>query len=259
MKGAPFRLRELPFAIRLSITCLVLVNLGGYLASGLFVRAHHANRDERAGLSLVDLEGAYHGVRSGSALVLALEANHPSELGDIAGAPQNAEAERRALLDWLASERISEDYDNLDLDPAPADLLDALCLPCHSRNAPEDARAEPLLDFWDDVRPLAFSRELAPVDAKILLASTHAHAIALATITLLVVLLTCATAWPEPLKGGLALAASAGLLVDLASWWLARESAPLVKLVVAGGALHALAMGAMMLLVIAELWRPRRG
>jgi hypothetical protein len=247
------RLRDLPFAARLSLALLLCVNLGGFVASGVHMREHHANRDEREGLSMTDLVGAYHGVTSRAPLWIALERGHPSELeGQAISA-----AERDLLLAWLRSERISEDYDNLDLgDDAPAEILAASCLGCHAARAPEQQRAEPFLDYWDDVKRAAFSREIAPTDKKILIASTHTHAIALATTTLLISCLMLLTGFGARLKHGLMLGASAGLAFDLASWWLARSASGFTYMVVAGGALYAGCMLAMTLAILFELRVP---
>jgi hypothetical protein len=164
---------------------------------------------------------------------------------------------KTALLQWLEGDpdKIVPNWDNLDLgDEVPADLLDASCVSCHSRTAAPELRADPPLEYLDDIRAVAFSREISPSDIKLLIASTHAHSLGLATITLLLVGLIFATRFGPRLKGGLALAASGGLLFDLAAWWLARESASFVILIVLGGAAHAGAMVLIGLLVLAELW-----
>lgn len=260
MAATVLRLRDLPFASRLALALLMLVTLGGYGASGAHMREHHQARDERPGLTMTDLVGAYHGVTSKSALVRALEqppagAGHPADLDPPAPFEQ---AEREVLLRWLRSDRISEDYDNLDLgDDAPAEILAQACMGCHSNGADEERRAEPYLDYWDEVRRVAFSREISPTDPKVLLASTHAHSIALATITLAVCGLMLLTRLPAGVQQALILGASAGLAVDLAAWWLARESAAAVYAIVAGGALHAGCMVLMMVAITIDLFAPR--
>ena len=74
MNDIPFRLRQLPGAVRLGLTLLLLVNLGGFVASGLHMRDHHENRDGQPGLALDDLRGAYSGVKSDARLVTAITA-----------------------------------------------------------------------------------------------------------------------------------------------------------------------------------------
>ena len=256
MKELTVRLRDLPFAARLALTLLVLVNLGGFLASGLHMVRHHENRDERAGMSMTDLQGAYHGVQSRAALLVALESGHPDELGET---PLDG-ASRTLLVEWLTGNRISEGYDDIDLgDRAPAEILDQACVSCHSRNAEESLRAQPFLEFFDDVRGVAFSRDISPVDEDILLASTHTHAISLAMVTIVIAGLMLLTSWPVALKSILPLVAAAGLFFDLAAWWLARDAAFLVYVIVLGGVAYAGSMVLMMLAVLTDLWRPGRG
>jgi hypothetical protein len=244
----PFRLRELGIAVRLGITCLLVVLAGGFAASLAHLVEHHHNRDERPGVSLEDLEGAYHGVRTTAPLLLALNRNHPEDLPD---------AQREILLGWLAGERISEDYDNLDLgDMAPAEILASSCMPCHSHaEATEEA---PPLEYWEDVSKVAFSREVEAVPVKVLAASTHTHALTLAGLSLVIGALWLATRWPRAVTGGLFLAASAALLVDLACWWLARDWVGLVLAIAAAGAVYVTGTGLMLAGILADLWLPRR-
>ncbi len=255
MSSSELRLRSLPLLARAGLSLLLLVNLGGFLAGGLHLVEHHSNRDGREGITFDDLQGAYHGVSRVAPLRTALEDEHPDELvADILSTEH-----RSMLLAWLASERITEDYDSLDLDPPPADVIDQACFACHSRNAEGAKKAEPFLDYWDDVKPLAFSSQVEPTSEAILLASTHTHAIALATIAIVLVLLLAATASPGWLTGLVTLAAGAGLAADIAAMWLARTSAAFVWLVLAGGWTFNAAVLLGSLLVLFELWRPQRG
>jgi hypothetical protein len=244
----PFRLRELDFATRFALTCLVLVLAGGFVASGAHLVEHHQNRDERPGVSLEDLQGAYHGVRVTAPLILALERDHPEDL---------AEADRKVLADWLAGERISEDYDNLDLgDLAPAEILTRSCMPCHSHA--EATEAAPPLEYWEDISKVAFSREVEPVPKKVLAASTHTHALTMAVLSVAIGLLWLATRWPGPLKSWLFALSCLALLVDLACWWLARDNAALVVLIAGSGAVYAGTSVLFLLGILADLWLPAK-
>jgi hypothetical protein len=257
MSTTLFRLRDLPLAPRLALTCLVLVLLGGYAASGLHMREHHQNRDGRAGLTMTDIEGVYHGVTAPARLRGLLESRHPSELDELP-APNGTDVE--VLLEWLNGDSLAENWSNIDFGDgygSPEELTADACGKCHGPQVPADQRPAPLLATWDHYKDLAFDNTVAPTDEAILLASTHAHALALATVTLLLCMLMYGTRLPAGLKGGLTLLASAGLLLDLAAWWLARDSASFVPLIVFGGLAHAGAMGAMMLAVLGDLWAPR--
>ena len=245
-------LRKMPLGLRISLSALILVLLGGYAASGLHMAEHHGPRDGQEGLTGDDITGVYHGVQSPSPLRSALEAGHPDDLD---GAVQVPAAEREALLAWLNSGRVIEDWDNFDLgEMVPADLLDANCMACHGRGATNPI--EPPLEYLDDIRVLAFDNNVSPTDEAILLASTHAHALSLFVIALATVLLLCLTRFRRSWVSAVSLAISVGLLLDLVSWWLARDSAIWVNGILLGGTAHALGIGLAGVMVLADLWLP---
>jgi hypothetical protein len=248
--SSPLRLRHLGVGARLGLTFLVLTLLGGLAASAQHLLWHHQNRDELPGLSMDDLKGAYHGVNVRSPLIVALERAHPD------GMPQ---ADRDALLKWLRGTRISEDYDNLDLGAgAPAEIIAARCVSCHSRQSTDSVAKRLPLEFFDDVKAVAFSRDIRPTDIKILAASTHTHAISLGVLSIVVSLLLYATRWARSLVGAAIALMGLALFADIAAWWLARESAGLVYIIVIAGAIYNALTALTLLAVLADLWLPTR-
>ncbi len=258
MDVATLRLRNLPLAARLSLTFLLLVIAGGYVASGLHLSGHHAARDGRPGLSVTDIEGVYHGVTTPPLLKELLEQGHPAE---VSGGKALDEDDRATLLAWVTGDRIAENWANIDFGDgfgSPEEIAQAACGSCHGATVPAEKRAEPLLATWDQYKELCFENRVSPTDPALLLASTHAHALALGTITLLLCALMYATRFSSGLKGLLALCASGGLLVDLAAWWLTRQVAGMVSLILLGGLAHAGAVGLMLVAIGLDLWRPQR-
>jgi hypothetical protein len=248
----PFRLSALPFGARAGITFLLFVLLGGYFAASKHLVAHHENRDEREGMSLDDLVGAYSGIRNKAPLITALERDHPEEL---------PAKDRDLLLGWLTSDRIAEGYDALDLgDDAPAEVIDRACLQCHSAGAEEgDGIGETMpLEYFDQVRNLAFSREVSPTSVEILIASAHTHALGMGTLSLVLVLLMLATRWPRWMASVLIGFNGFGLFVDLACWGLARQSGAFVPVLAVSGAVWAGTGVVMIGLMLVDLWIPRR-
>lgn len=251
--STPWRLAALPSLSRYAIALLVLVLLGGELAAVLHMSSHHGKRDGQEGLTLVDIEGTYHGVRTEAPLRVALESGHPAELEGQAALP---EADLQALLTWLELDSIKlvQQWDNLDLgDAMPADLLDMHCAACHARTSDESLRSEPYLEYPDDVTAVASTREILPNDTDILLASTHTHALSMGLIALVIVLLAQATGFGSGLVGLLALLCAGSLLIDLSCWWLARDSVAMIPILVGAGAVHMLSLCLLMAMITVEL------
>lgn len=247
-----FRLRDLSAGARIGFTALCVVFFGGLLASAAHMVMHYENRDERPGLTLDDIRAQYHGLQSTSPILKALARNHPPEL---------ERKHRDTLVAWLSGSRITEEYDDLDLgDAAPAEIIARNCVECHSRRAPEaqaEARRLPL-EYWDDVKKVAFSRQINRTPDRVIVASLHAHALGLGAMSAAIALLAAFTAWPRRLVGGLVGLSGVALLADLSGQWLARTQVGFVYMIVGGGAAYALSTSALLLLVLGELWRPRR-
>lgn len=249
--SSTFRIRSMGLGLRLGLTCLLLTILGGLVAAAAQINEHHKNRDDQPGLSMTDIVGAYHGIDQPSRLVTSLSSGHPETL---------AEPQRQALLTWLSGTRISEEYDNLDLgDRAPSEIIAQNCLSCHARNSSEGSgigQTSPL-EYWDDVKKLAFSRQISPPPESILILTTHTHALSIGVIGILLTLLLHWSRWPKSVTNVVGLLIGAGLLADIACWWLARTYVSLVYvIVVAGGVYMGFSMLACVILV-ADLWLPR--
>lgn len=247
--NSAFTLHLLPKAWKLALTALVLVMGIGLSTSLRHLVDHHQNRDEEPGLSLTDVEAAYHGIQSPSRLRTALESGHPETL---------APADRQALLDWLAGNRVAEAYDDPDLgERAPAELIAASCVQCHSKKAQGKGAALPL-EYWEEIKKHAFARSLDATPESIVEASAHAHAPSLSLWSLGVLALLYFTRWPARLRAGIALVNGVALLLDLSSWFLARDSAAFVYGIAIGGGAWAASLALSLALVLAELWFPRR-
>lgn len=250
--GQPFMLSSLPGAMRLAVACVCIVLLGGMATSLQHLVWHHENRDERPGLSVDDVRGVYHGLKTTAPLLHALQRGHPEKL---------PEKSRATLLQWLQGTRVAEDFDNLDLgDTAPAEIIRRECVSCHGRaNAGTSPIAKSIpLDYWDDVKPVAFSRNVEPNSKKIIAASMHTHALSLGCLTVVTAGLAWCTRWRRGAVSGLSLLAAAGLVVDLAGWWLARGAEPAVWGIVAGGGAYAIATTLLILMTLADVVLPAR-
>ncbi|MDY7110203.1 MAG: hypothetical protein SYC29_16355 [Planctomycetota bacterium] len=254
------KLRDLSPAVRFGLTCLLLVMLGGMIASAAHMYLHHSVRDEKEGLSIDDLRGAYHGVRTVAPMITALEREHPWDY-EVDEAERLRPAEREALLEWLNGDRLSDDYDNLDLgDAAPAEIIARSCLNCHTRQAGgEHACPEIPLEYFDDVMAVSISREINPTSMEILTISTHTHALSLATLTIIVIALSLYTRLPRFLVSAAALLMGAGLLADLGAQWLARWYVEFVWVLLVGGMIYGGVTSLTIGVILLDLWWPKRG
>lgn len=248
------RLRSLGFFARVGVAGIVLTLLGGLLASAAFVHVHHAKRDGQPGLSMTDLVGSYHGIDAPAPLLQAIQRGHPEEPDKLD--PQ----ERDALIQWLQGDRIAQDYDNFDLgDFAPAEIIAMNCLQCHARRVADDhqiARTVPL-DYWDDVSRLAFALKIDPPPLEILIVTTHTHALSLATISGVTVLLLLLTGWSRRFVSLLIGVMGAALLLDISAWWLARLYGEFVYVIVLAGSVYLVVTGLAQLVILLDLAMPR--
>jgi hypothetical protein len=243
------KLRDLPLGARLGIACLVLTMLGGFAASAAQVFFHHRKKDDNPKMSMDDIKGAYHGVDVTAPLLTALERNHPENL---------PAAQRESLLKWLRGDRISQDYDNLDLgDNAPGEIIAASCVSCHSRQSTDEVAKKVPLEYWDDVARVAFSKNLSPVPEEILVVSTHTHALSLAPLSVVIAGLMVMTRWPRRVVSLSILLSGGALFLDLGAWWVSRVQPGAVYLVVVAGGVYMGTTVLMLLGVLADLFTPR--
>ncbi len=247
------RLRNLPFLARLGLTGFIAAFALGLWASAMHLVHHYEKRDGAPGLTLDDITAAYRGIDAPAPLSGALARGHPDNLSD---------DERDALIQWLASDRITETYDALELgDAAPAEIIARECLSCHSRTAspaPDQIKAVDLpLDYWDDVQKLVFARNIPPTPREIVIASMHAHALTMAALGVVIGALALASAFPRVLVGLLIAIAGLGLAADLASWLVAPHWEPAIRVIVGAGFAYNASLAALLALVFLELWRPR--
>lgn len=235
---------------RLGICVLIIVMLGGFIVSGIHMAKHYDRRDSRPGLTLDDITAAYHGINAPSPFIEALNNNHPPDL--------NAE-DRKILLDWLASPRLEQTYDDLDLgDQAPAEIIAVSCLTCHARGATAEGAYPRLpLEYWDDVRAIAYSIDVQPNDRAIIIASLHAHAPSMAMILIVIGSLALLTRFPNWLTGSILTLSALGLLADMGGQWLAATNAAWVYAIVAGGFAYSAGTTLLGLFAIIGCWLPR--
>jgi hypothetical protein len=246
-------LRGLPCLVRLGVSCLMLTMLLGLGASGMVIYTHYENRDEVHGLTMDDLRAGYHGLLAEAPIGEAIKRGHP------AGLPAD---QREVLVKWLSSDRVPENYDNIDLGvSSPSEIIATSCVSCHSRKAdrkdPKVGSAPDWpLEFKDDALKLAVSKSVQPAAKEKLAASTHLHAPAMAMMGLMMMGLLWLTRVPRGVVGVLAALIGVGLALDIGGWWISREYAGFVPMIAIAGAAFNGACGVAMALVVVDAWWP---
>jgi hypothetical protein len=244
------RLRDLPAGARLGLTGLLVTLLMGMAASAMHIVWHYEKRDEKPGFTKDDVLSAYHGLKAPATLLAALSAGHPDNLKP---------DQRKVLTDWLSGTRVAEDYDSLDLgDMAPAEIIASSCISCHARKSTDQIASRLPLETWEDIKKVAFPTNIEPVPIKITAVSTHTHALALASMSLVLSLLAFMSRLPRAFVSFITLVAGIGLTVDIASWWLARLDPFFINTIIAGGGLYNLSTTLLAILLIIDLWFPKR-
>ncbi|MGD9690781.1 MAG: hypothetical protein AB7K52_14475 [Phycisphaerales bacterium] len=254
-------LRNLSLPGKLGVAGLLLVFGIGLLASLKHIETHYQNRDERPGLTRDDITAAYAGLRAPSALLEVARGRHPSTPGGTVVVPDSL---RTALEKWLASPQIAENFDSMEFsDPTARELVAASCASCHSMRAdpgtPGLGRAASIpLDTWEQVKRYAFERTLERTPDRVKTISTHTHALSLATMGAVLLVLAMLSTWPRWLTGLCVCVMGLGLAADISGWWLTNHYAWAVNLIIVGGAGFSGGSGLLLLLSFFELFKPRR-
>jgi hypothetical protein len=244
-------LRTLPGAFRLGIFFILLVLGGGFLASARHLYNHDHKRDERPGLTVDDVKGVYHGIKTRAPMLVALESGHPE------GMPQ---ADRDDLLKWLNGDKLRDDYDNLDLgDRAPAELITKNCISCHARSASDPVAKKMPLEFLDDVMAVSVSRNVTPNSVEIITNSTHTHAISLATLSLTLCGLVALTRFRGGFIGIVAALHGLGLLGDIGGWWLTILHPDFAIMIMICGGIYFLTTATLSIAIALDLLLKQRG
>lgn len=245
-----WKLRNLSWCGRLGVLCLLAVFGIGMVTSAMHLYFKYQKRDDQPELTITDIKGAYHGVKAPPPLKKSLDRGHPETLKS---------NEREVLVKWLESGRIIEDYENIDLgDASPREII-ASCVTCHSRaNAEKNPEAAKWpLESLEDVKAVAFVKEVMPNDIKILVASTHAHALTLASMVVCIAVLLMMTSWKRCTIELCWMILGVALLGDIGSWWLARAFEGAVYAIVVSGGIFNGGVGLILIALAIETLKPR--
>jgi hypothetical protein len=242
-------LGQYPLAARVGLTGIVLTLAMGLAASMAHLRGHSAKRDQQPGFSLDDVRAAYRGLKGEAPMGKVLRDGH---------APQLPQQDRDALLAWLASPNPAATFADPDaVELTPQELMSRSCASCHDGAGSASKGGGVRLSSWGDIERYATVKNFDPTPREILLVSTHTHATGMGTLAAVLAAGGLLTRWRRG-AGVLTGVMGVGVLIDIASWWLARGAEFFVPMIVLGGGMFGLGSGLLCVLVLAELWLPIR-
>jgi len=230
MSESPLRLARLGLPARLLVTLFVVCIGAGYFSALLQLHTVHGSRE--------DVVAAFHGSPDRTRLVVMAEGDMRQHL--------KTDAELEAIRRWVAAGTPRESWEPVH------EILSARCVRCHSEGKEkEDA---PLVSYEDVTRETRIEPLIA---TRRLIALTHIHVLALGCIFFLLGAVFCATGFPAPVKLLAIGTPFVGMALDFSGWWLARLAEGFCDLILVGGALTGLGLGALVLGTLVDVWRRR--
>lgn len=294
---SPFQLGSLPLAGKIILTAFLALIGFGYLAALGNLYQRHQLADGRSGLSLDDLRAVFHGLsvpappaEAGAAARPRVAKSRILEQIEPGGEMRKhllkgGEAAVRALTAWLEGGAVEEEFDRESLvnegDPAPRAIIERHCLNCHNADGGENEDApfgpDAFEARYEQVRVFAAPgtahtpdtaaagggsaasghRMIGPQAVSHLTLVTHIHMLSIPVFTLIVGGLFLLTGPARGWRGVVAVVPMTALVIDFASWWLARAIEPMIFVMVAAGALYSVAMAIQLLTVTAAIWSRR--
>lgn len=250
-------LATFPAAQRLAIGLFALSLLGFYALAQVQLAYAVGGGEALPGPEKVLIQ--FHGDRTKSRFHKVLDPrlaeNDSKNMGKylVLQDPARAEERRKTLLDWAAAGAPASGWGHV----GPILTAEDGCAKCHSKKPKPD---DPLSfrDRYD--MPFDTPEEAASaagVDTGMspgaLAETSHNHAFGFAIAALVSSVLLTLTRWRGPLVPALIVAATAGAVLDIASWWLTHaHGSPWEHGVILGGALFGLSILAMNVLVLDE-------
>jgi hypothetical protein len=284
MTWESFRLAQLSFAGKLTVTLFLLIVGPGYLFGTANILLKHQNADGEPGLTVDDLRATFHGLTktfkpedkrivNSAMLKQVLPGGEMREYLDKGGEPAV-----RTLTKWLENAALKEEFTKPGLveagDPTPQQVIQAQCIECHNADGGDmeeipyaaDAEAEPEYDLVMATAKPNFKTEtsgeqtieIKPTSEARLVHITHVHVLTMPVFSFLVAALFLMTGVPQVLKTLVAPLPLLAVFLDIGSWWAARYFEPFIYVIGAAGGLFGATYALQILCVLWALWLGKR-
>ncbi|KAA3610859.1 MAG: hypothetical protein DWQ01_08095 [Planctomycetota bacterium] len=233
------------FSGKLFLSAFSLAMLAGWVTATVNLYMAYAPLDGQQGMSAADVTIHYYGDRSQNRFTTFLHGSMLENLSD-------PDKDLQVLHDWALAPGL-EDFDAAAhremFETRIFPVLDEDCLLCHEPGG--KAEYAPM-ESYEQVLPM-LEPDRGP-STMMLARSSHYHLIGMGTLALLTGLLAFAFLPARP-AGILSCLSIFGLLMDVAGWWLTRETGWAAPIVMAGGASFAGGVVLSHLSLLARYWR----
>jgi hypothetical protein len=230
-----FHFSELPLTLRVVYTGGLVVLGIGYVFAMIHIYLSHAGRDGEPGLSMRDVVLAYSGSEEETRLEAALKGSMSGML------PAH---ERSVIFEWIRQGAGRKGYE-----AQVEAIMENRCVACHDGGNPAVAR----LVTYEEVASLVDPD--TGMSLATLVRVSHIHLFGITFIFLLMgMIFSHAYLRPVWLKASIAGAPFAMITVDIASWYLTKLYEPFAWIIMASGAVMALAFAAMWVISMYQLW-----
>jgi hypothetical protein len=283
-------LRSLPTAARLLLTMFVLLIAAGYLMAlgNLYYRFEFA--DGRPGLSIDDFRAHFHGIdlpsesrpdgSSDVAKSRMLEMVEPGRKMHRYLA-KGGDPAIRSLIGWLKGGAPRDAFEIAGTpadpdDPSPAAVIRKQCLRCHNAEAGEKQDTPYGPDLFTVDYDLVYkyaapgtgkgaaasivggagaaSEHVAAQSLEQIFLVAHVHMLSMPVFALIVGGLFLLSGRPCVTRSIITIVPMAAMVIDFASWWIARESMVFVHVTNVMGAVFGFFLAVQMLAVLGALW-----
>jgi len=221
------RLSRLSMPSRVLVTFFVLSMGAGYFSALLQLHATHSSR--------ADVVAAFHGSAGHTRLVAMAE-------GDMRQHLKNDD-ELAVIRDWVAAGSTRAGWEPVQ------QVLSERCIRCHSEGKEkEDA---PLATYEDVQREV----QIEPtISKRRLIALTHIHVLAMGCLFGILGGIFCATSFAPRVKLVVVALPFLGMALDFSGWWLARLAEGWCDMILVGGGVTGLGLGALVVGALADVW-----
>jgi len=264
------QLCRLPNPLRITLTAFLAMLGVGYLFAIANIFGMHSGADGKPGLSLDDLRAAYSGLTITrdsrtvvpSRMLQMIEGSMRQYVSD--------DEDYAALHGWLAEGNGESGLDAKRDGRTPRRVITLNCLRCHA--ADSGKRIGTIAPFGPDQLTVDYAMigkfttaapqssratvRVGPQESPHLILVTHAHMLAIPIFTLIVATLFWHTRLPVAVRSPVTPIPMLVLVVDFASWWIARISPGFIYLIAAAGGMYGLTFGVQIITIVIDLWRP---